>query len=42
MIAVRGDEDLRLVHKSAESFRVDDAIPVALELVTNPVWRLGH
>src|SRR5215211_2438725 len=41
VVAVRGDEDLGLVHQPAEGLGVDNAIPVALELVADTVGRLG-
>src|SRR5918997_1034619 len=40
VIAVWGDKDLGLVHEAAEGFGVDDAVPVALELVADTVGGL--
>src|SRR5215204_779733 len=41
VVAVRGDEDLSLVHEPAERLGVDYAVPVALEVVADTVGRLG-
>src|ERR687896_2348071 len=41
VVAVRGDEDLGLVHEPAERLGVDNAVPVALEVVAYTVGRLG-
>src|SRR5215210_3701049 len=40
VVAVRGDEDLGLVHEPAEGLGVDYAVPVALEVVADAVGRL--
>jgi hypothetical protein len=40
VVAVRGDEDLGLVHEPAEGLGVDNAVPVALEVVADAVGRL--
>jgi hypothetical protein len=40
VVAVRGDEDLGLVHEPAEGLGVDNAVPVALEVVADVVGRL--
>src|ERR687894_984920 len=37
VVAVRGYEDLGLVHEPAEGLCVDYAVPVALEVVSDPV-----
>jgi hypothetical protein len=41
VVAVRGDEDLGLVHEPSKGLGVDNAIPVALEVVAHTVGRLG-
>ena len=41
VVTIGRDEDLRFVHKTTESLGVDDAIPVALELVTDAVGGFG-
>jgi hypothetical protein len=41
VVAVRRDEDLGLVHEPAERLGVDNAVPVALEVVADTVGRLG-
>jgi hypothetical protein len=41
VVAVRGDEDLGLVHEPAERLGVDNAVPIALEVVADTVGRLG-
>jgi hypothetical protein len=41
VVAIRGDEDLGLVHEPAEGLGVDDAVPIALEVVADTVGRLG-
>src|ERR671913_1260535 len=41
VVAVRGDEDLGLVHEPAEGLGVDNAVPVTLEVVAYTVGRLG-
>jgi hypothetical protein len=38
MIAVGGDEHLRLVAQAAESDRVDDSVAVALKKITRAAW----
>ncbi|GAA3905331.1 hypothetical protein GCM10022276_24870 [Sphingomonas limnosediminicola] len=40
MIAIGGDEDLRLVAKAAEGDRVDDPVAVALKNVARPARAL--
>src|SRR5829696_1413424 len=40
MIPVRRDKDLGLVHQPAKGLGVDDAVPVALEVVAHAVGRL--
>ena len=40
VVAVRGDEDLGLVHEPTEGLGVDNAVPVALEVVADVVGRL--
>src|SRR3712207_1625941 len=41
VVAIGGDEDLCFVHEAAEGFSVDDAVPVALEVVPDAVEGLG-
>src|SRR5829696_1004663 len=41
VIAVRRNEDLRLVHEPAERLGMDNAVPVALEVVADTIGRLG-
>src|ERR687898_2108440 len=41
VIAIRGDENLSLMHEPAEGLGVNDAVPVALEVVADTVGRLG-
>src|SRR5215217_5959939 len=41
VVAVRGDEDLGLVHEPAERLGVDYAVPITLEVVADTVGRLG-
>jgi hypothetical protein len=40
VIAIRGDENLSLMHEPAEGLGVNDAVPVALEVVADTVGRL--
>jgi hypothetical protein len=40
VIAVRGDEDLRLMHQATEGLGMDDSIPVSLEFVADPIQGL--
>src|SRR5215208_2119113 len=41
VIAIRGDENLSLMHEPAEGLGVNDAVPVALEDVADTVGRVG-
>src|SRR5215213_7012908 len=41
VITVRGNEDLGLVHKPAERLGMDNAVPIALEVVADTIGRLG-
>ena len=41
MVAVGGDEHLGLVAQAAESDRMDDPVPIALEGVARTAWAVG-